>query len=79
MIEAMLQAILGCSLSNITRPITTLDRSGAVRCGAYVVCLDCGTQMSYDWERMRLVRQKRQRRAADVLRPERTKQANGHE
>ena len=44
MIEAMLRAVLGCSHPNITRPITPLDRPGAVRCGTYVVCLDCGTR-----------------------------------
>lgn len=72
MIEAVLRVILRCSHPNITRPITPLDRSGAARCGTYVVCLDCGTQMPYDWERMRVNRQKQQPQSPEVLVGERT-------
>jgi hypothetical protein len=72
MIEAVLRAVLRCSHSKITRPITPLDRSGVARCGTYVVCLDCGTEMPYDWEHMRVNRQKRQHRPAKVLIGERS-------
>jgi hypothetical protein len=79
MVEFVLRILLRCSHRHITRPITPLHRSGAAQCGTYVVCLDCGTRLPYDWENMCLGRQKRPPRRADVLQPEWAKQANRRE
>jgi RNase P subunit RPR2 len=59
MLDAMLNAVFGCSHSHTTFPFT-LGRSlrsssaGTHRHGTYVVCLDCGQEFRYDWNEMRI-------------------------
>lgn len=52
-------ALFGCWHKNISFPQTHKRgerRSGAAaQAGTYVVCLDCGREFAYDWERMRVV------------------------
>jgi hypothetical protein len=51
-------AIFGCWHKRTTFPITNRNgqrRSGDAQRGTYVVCLDCGKEFAYDWQRMRMV------------------------
>lgn len=51
MIDAVLRILLfRCPHRNMSRPMTPAHS------GTYVVCLDCGTQLPYDWENMRVGR-----------------------
>lgn len=51
--------LFGCWHKNISFPQThkmSQPRSdAAAKTGTYVVCLDCGREFAYDWERMRIV------------------------
>lgn len=59
MIAKFLDAIFGCWHQHYSFPITV--RSGVRRSpaasltGTYVVCLDCGKELPYDWKAMRIV------------------------
>lgn len=48
-----LDAMFGCSHQKTTFPLTP-GRNSKVRSGTYVVCLDCGREFSYNWEKMRV-------------------------
>ena len=52
----VLQCLFPCRHRNLTRPFTLAGRPGMGAKKTYVVCLDCGTQFSYDWERMRVAK-----------------------
>ncbi len=56
MIAKIVDAMFGCRHSNYSFPITTkpaLRRTAAAAItGTYVVCLDCGTELPYDWSEM---------------------------
>jgi len=64
MLSKMLDAMFGCWHSRYSFPITIRAGSrrsgGAARTGTYVVCLDCGQELSYDWHEMRVVEPLRQ-------------------
>ncbi|HET9180793.1 MAG TPA: hypothetical protein VFP59_01565 [Candidatus Angelobacter sp.] len=53
--------LFGCWHKNISFPQT--HKSGhqrpdaACKTGTYVVCLDCGREFAYDWERMCIISQ----------------------
>ena len=79
MMDSVLRILLRCSHRHITRPITPLDHAGVARSGTYVVCLDCGAQVAYDWSTMQLMRRKRRPGAAEVLQPELAKQTTRQE
>ena len=50
MINALLRiARIGCAHRRTTFPLTSRRYSGRT----YVTCLDCGTELSYDWQAMR--------------------------
>ena len=53
MIDAILRILLRCSHRRLTRPFTPVGH-GLTRNRTYVVCLDCGTRVGYDWDRMHL-------------------------
>jgi hypothetical protein len=56
MIRDLLNRILGCRHRHMTLPLTIGPRStaeGGPAAQTYVVCLDCGEQIAYDWEAMR--------------------------
>jgi hypothetical protein len=59
MIARMIDALFGCWHSHYTFPITV--RAGSRRTkaasvtGTYVVCLDCGKELPYDWREMKIV------------------------
>ena len=56
MIAKIVDAMFGCRHANYSFPITTkptLRRTAAAAItGTYVVCLDCGTELPYDWSEM---------------------------
>jgi hypothetical protein len=59
MIQSILNTLFGCAHQRTTFPLTPLRKNGGFpvpthRNGAYVVCLDCGKEFSYDWKEMRV-------------------------
>ena len=59
MFSRILDAFFGCGHSRYSFPITVKKgkRNDAVLLtGTYVVCLDCGREMPYDWKQMKIVR-----------------------
>lgn len=58
MFSSVLESFFGCWHSHYSFPITVKRgrRSAAARVtGTYVVCLDCGKEMPYDWQQMKIV------------------------
>jgi hypothetical protein len=61
MIAKFFDALFGCSHNHYSFPRSAGRGAGAGRTGAesltgkYVVCLDCGKEMPYDWESMKVV------------------------
>lgn len=59
MIAKLFDAVFGCWHSHYSFPITTrrgANRSkAAAQTGTYVVCLDCGKELPYDWKQMKVV------------------------
>ena len=57
MLNAVLNALFGCTHDRITFPLTA-GRNQKPGTGAhrrtYVVCLDCGQEFRYDWTEMRM-------------------------
>jgi hypothetical protein len=60
MVDRLFDAFFGCWHGNYSFPIST--RSGSRRksaaaslTGTYVVCLDCGRELPYDWEDMKVI------------------------
>jgi len=58
MFAKLLDAVFGCWHSHYSFPMT--PRSGSRRrmaspTGTYVVCLDCGKELPYDWGTMKIV------------------------
>jgi hypothetical protein len=50
--------LFGCWHKNYTFPLTTKrgKRSPAASLtGTYVVCLDCGKELPYDWQEMKVI------------------------
>lgn len=50
----LLALLFPCAHKRTTFPLTPSRRSGIKRQGAYVVCLDCGSEFDYDWSEMRI-------------------------
>ena len=59
MIAKLFDAVFGCWHSRYSFPMTTRRGSSrsqaAARTGTYVVCLDCGKELPYDWKQMKIV------------------------
>jgi hypothetical protein len=57
MFSKLVDALFGCSHSNYSFPRTASTRrsAAATATGMYVVCLDCGRELAYDWQQMRVV------------------------
>jgi len=59
MFRFLLEFVFGCHHRNYSFPITL--RSGKRRTraasltGTYVVCLNCGRELAYDWNAMRVI------------------------
>jgi len=60
MLQSIMDAVFGCSHSKTTFPMTPLRKSGGFpmaavpRHGTYVACLECGKELPYDWDEMRV-------------------------
>jgi hypothetical protein len=59
MISKFMDAVFGCWHTHYSFPMTVRAgkrrSAGAVKTGTYVVCLDCGKELPYDWQEMRVV------------------------
>ena len=58
MLAKLRDAMFGCWHSNYSFPITVRNgrrSKAAAVTGTYVVCLDCGKELPYDWHEMRIV------------------------
>ncbi len=59
MLGKLFDTFFGCWHNHYSFPITV--RAGSRRAkaasltGTYVVCLDCGTELPYDWQEMRII------------------------
>jgi hypothetical protein len=59
MFSRILDVLFGCTHNHISFPITIKKGArsrAAFPTGTYVVCLDCGREMPYDWKQMKIVR-----------------------
>ena len=60
MLNSIFETLFGCSHRTTTFPLTPRKIAGRSatsngnRHGAYVVCLACGKEFSYDWNAMRI-------------------------
>jgi hypothetical protein len=59
MIAKLFDAFFGCWHSHYSFPITVRRgvrrNAAAALTGTYVVCLDCGKELPYDWQEMRII------------------------
>lgn len=59
----LFDVVFGCSHKRCSFPITVRGKqrrsAAAAVTGTYVVCLDCGHEFPYDWNKMKLVEGKR--------------------
>ena len=61
MFSRILDVLFGCTHNRTSFPITVkkgVRSRAAFPTGTYVVCLDCGREMPYDWKQMKIVRAK---------------------
>lgn len=60
MLQSIIDTLFGCSHQHTTFPLTPTRKaagftaSGAARSATYVACLDCGKELAYDWDGMRI-------------------------
>lgn len=70
-----LDVLFGCSHKRLSFPITVRGarrrNPAASVTGTYVVCLDCGQEYPYDWEKMELVRKSAPTPTAIAVQPRR--------
>ena len=70
MITSLADVLFGCWHKNYSFPITSKPgkpRSEAASVtGTYVVCLDCGKEFPYDWQRMKVVSSRARAAAASA-------------
>jgi hypothetical protein len=59
MFSRLMDVMFGCWHSRYSFPMTVRSGSrrnpAAARVGTYVVCLDCGKELTYDWHQMRVI------------------------
>ena len=59
MVARFFDALFGCWHARYSFPLTVRGGSrrnrAAALTGTYVVCLDCGKELPYDWQEMRIV------------------------
>ena len=58
MFSRLVDAMFGCWHSRYSFPITVRGARrtrAAAATGTYVVCLDCGKELAYDWKAMKVV------------------------
>jgi len=61
MIARLYEAFFGCKHSRYSFPVSvrrmTRRPEAAALTGTYVACLDCGRELPYDWQEMKVVAQ----------------------
>jgi hypothetical protein len=66
MLGQLLDLVFGCWHSHYSFPITVRSSArrsqAAALTGTYVVCLDCGKELPYDWREMKVIRSPEERR-----------------
>jgi hypothetical protein len=70
MFAKVLESFFGCWHSHYSFPITVKRgrrSAAALVTGTYVVCLDCGKELPYDWQQMRIVGMDAERRPVPAL------------
>ena len=59
MVAKLFDALFGCWHARYSFPLTVRHGSrrnpAAALTGTYVVCLDCGKELAYDWQEMKIV------------------------
>jgi hypothetical protein len=58
MFSSVLESFFGCWHGRYSFPITVKRgqrAAAALVTGTYVVCLDCGKELPYDWQQMKIV------------------------
>jgi hypothetical protein len=70
MLGSILESLFSCAHRRLTRPLTPVSKPGEPSGETYVVCLDCGKQFSYDWDRMRVGKAIARSSDQGVLKPE---------
>ena len=58
MLGKVLESFFGCWHGHYSFPITVKRgrrSAAALVTGTYVVCLDCGKELPYDWQQMKIV------------------------
>lgn len=68
-----LNTLFGCTHKQLSFPITLRNKSARGPKTTYVVCLDCGAELPYDWNQMKVVRHTRKgnRTAPAAAQPQR--------
>jgi len=55
----IVDALFGCPHKRCTFPITAKSRQprvdGPMTAATYIVCLDCGKEFGYDWQKMNVI------------------------
>jgi hypothetical protein len=54
MLGSLYDMVFGCTHRRTTFPLTPTKKSGLPQSQTYVVCLECGKQLAYDWKEMRI-------------------------
>ena len=60
MLQSLLNSLFGCSHRRTTFPLTPIRKTAGFHSAAaprremYVTCLDCGKELAYNWEEMRV-------------------------
>lgn len=54
MIDSLYDTFFRCGHRRMSFPRKLVSKPGAPQADMYVVCLDCGKQFHYDWEKMRI-------------------------
>jgi len=70
MLSRLMDAMFGCWHSRYSFPITVRKgrkNAAASLTGTYVVCLDCGKELPYDWRAMKVLDARGQRSAQAAL------------
>jgi len=70
MLQSLMNTLFGCSHRRTTFPMTPMRKSGGFSVGTlprnetYIVCLDCGKELPYDWDEMHVAKRTAARRRA---------------
>ena len=70
MFSRILDVFFGCTHGHLSFPITIKKGArsrAAFATGTYVVCLECGKEMAYDWKAMKVVNATPERAAVGSL------------